>query len=268
LGIQPDVLEAYSRAIDRMVKSYPGNIRGYTLDVKQVHRRELSEDYFWGLTQLAAAMYKHVEPDRAMARQLQNAMGIDAQGRLYREVKRLIKELFIMIHIKIQQRSVTQTFAKQLQCLAQPSLGSKMQTNELRHVENIAASLQQSSVSEERRNAEFIFQTRYCVDSLLENFNGYVEELKAFKDIAETAALSVSIAQSIESTTCSLEPQQLKNLLNFKQQQSAVIEGRETAWQNFKQGRSMMIFTAVTVLFVSFLTCLATCGYALPVESA
>jgi hypothetical protein len=47
---------------------------------------------------------------------------------------------------------------------------------------------------------------------------------------------------------------QLKDLLTLKQQQAGVIEAREAvkqAAETLKQGQSIMLFTLVTIVFVS-----------------
>jgi len=47
---------------------------------------------------------------------------------------------------------------------------------------------------------------------------------------------------------------QLKDLLTLKQQQAGVIEAREAVKQaalTLKQGQSIMLFTVVTIIFVS-----------------
>jgi hypothetical protein len=47
---------------------------------------------------------------------------------------------------------------------------------------------------------------------------------------------------------------QLKDLLALKQQQAGVIEAREAvrqATETFKQGKSIMLFTVVTIVFAS-----------------
>lgn len=51
---------------------------------------------------------------------------------------------------------------------------------------------------------------------------------------------------------------QLKDLLTLKQQQAGVIEAREAvdqAKETLKQGRSIMLFTVVTMVFVSSFGC-------------
>jgi hypothetical protein len=48
---------------------------------------------------------------------------------------------------------------------------------------------------------------------------------------------------------------QLKDLLTLKQQQAGVVEAREAvkqAAETLKQGRSIMLFTVVTIVFVRF----------------
>ena len=60
-------------------------------------------------------------------------------------------------------------------------------------------------------------------------------------------------------TSCSFtNDQQLKDLLTLKQQQAGVIEAREAVEQakrTLRQGRSIMLFTVVTMVFVSSFGC-------------
>jgi hypothetical protein len=46
----------------------------------------------------------------------------------------------------------------------------------------------------------------------------------------------------------------LKDLLSLKQQQASIVEARETvkqAQETLRQGRAIMLFTVVTIIFVS-----------------
>jgi hypothetical protein len=89
-------------------------------------------------------------------------------------------------------------------------------------------------------------------DALLKGIQDRISELNTLEDAARNTSAAVSILVSFFSDA---EPYdtQLKDLLTLKQQQAGVIEAREAvkqATETLKQGRSIMLFTVVTIVFV------------------
>ncbi|KAH9209026.1 hypothetical protein DL95DRAFT_467167 [Leptodontidium sp. 2 PMI_412] len=223
LVAQPDVLEAYAKTIGWVA-----------------HQQEIAEDYFWEFMRLTSAMYEQVEPDHDMAREMQKAMGIHAQEILIRDIKGIIKELYIMIHIKEQQRKMAQAFAKQLHRLSKLSQPKTPQDIRTTHSESIYTEPGKSRPPRHESSGGYDSRSypHAGAEHLLENLQSHAEELSYLKTTAEDVFSSLRI------------------LLELKQQQSAIVEGRATTWQNFKQARSVMVFTVVTLIFLplSFFT--------------
>jgi len=142
-------------------------------------------------------MYNQGEPDQAMAKHLQNAMGIHVQGSLYRNIKGVIDELSILTHIKKQQLGVAQAFAKQLRRKARLSLCSKTQGADARRTMPAESAAppnlrQQLCITPQ----EFAY-TEDCTEELLENISHHMEELKCLEKTAQDISSSVSSGHNI-----------------------------------------------------------------------
>jgi hypothetical protein len=196
------VLEAYSRAIGIVVSYlhyFPQKSQRCRsgINKKQAHEHEIAESYFWEFIRLAEVMYNQGEPDQAMAKHLQNAMGIHVQGSLYRDIKGVIDELSIMTHIKKQQLGVAQTFAKQLRRKARLAQCSRTYGADTCRTmpagpAEPANHRQQMCVTPQ----DFAY-TEDCTEELLESISHHMEELKFLEETAEDISSSVSFGHII-----------------------------------------------------------------------
>jgi hypothetical protein len=69
----------------------------------------------------------------------------------------------------------------------------------------------------------------------LNNIEEQLQELKYLKDEAESTYLAV------------------KDLLGLKQQQGGAVEARQLGEESLSQGRSIMVFTIITITFVHYI---------------
>jgi len=139
-------------------------------------------------------MYDQVEPDHDMAREMQKAMGIHAQEILIRDIKGIIKELYIMVHIKEQQRKIAQAFAKKLHGLSKLSQRKTPQDTWIAHSETIDTEPGKSRPQNESSGGyDSRSYTHAGAEHLLENLQSHAEELSYLKSTAEDVFSSVSI---------------------------------------------------------------------------
>lgn len=168
-------------------------------------------------------------------------LNINPEGNLLKEVKDILDELHILTRLKTQQQIVAESFVKHIRHSLLPKLSSSPYSGEaddfqslMRESDNMLGTDKSPHTIRERREAAKWTLTR--ADNLLEGIRGRIRELT----MLEEAAKGTSAA--------------LKDLLTLKQQQSGIFEAREAvkqATETLKQGRSIMLFTVVTIIFVS-----------------
>lgn len=177
-------------------------------NTRQAHQQEIAEDYFWEFMRLTSAMYEQVEPDHDMAKEMQKAMGIHAQEILIRDIKGIIKELYIMIHIKEQQRKMAQAFAKQLHRLSKSSQLKTPQDIRTTHSESIDTEPGKSRPPRNESSGGYDSRSypHAGAEHLLENLQSHAEELSYLKTTAEDVFSSVSVeALEFYKAICSFE---------------------------------------------------------------
>ncbi|KAI0964955.1 hypothetical protein F4678DRAFT_454429 [Xylaria arbuscula] len=156
-------------------------------------------------------------------------LDINPEGKLEREIEDIIEELDIMLHITNIHKDIVQTFVRQAEQILCPNEPSKQPT---RHPEETAKSQEKQ---EDYRS--FKLRAQECQ----ERVNGYVKDLESLRRSAKNAADDVL------------------HLLTMKQQQASVVQAWQAVKQSdetIKQGRSIMVFTLATIVFLplSFLT--------------
>jgi hypothetical protein len=181
-------------------------------------------------------------------------LDINSEGDLLRENKDIMDELFIMSQIKMQEETVARTFVKHVQRMLLPgSYGDASIDNRSEHSfsslsrgKRVSQTLLQSPAiqfgpNDDSVHCEDIYLTLSSARELLDSMNDQILELKYLKDAAENTSLA------------------LKDLLALKQQQAGVVEARESVKQGeetLRQGRAIMLFTIITIVFVSLYFCL------------
>ncbi|TVY93931.1 hypothetical protein LAWI1_G000709, partial [Lachnellula willkommii] len=230
--MQPQVMDAFANAIGRVT-----------------HKQTISFEHFWECTRMASKRYNdREEPDNGTSEKSQNVLlDINPEGELLREIRDIIDELFIMMQIKTQEQNVISTFVKHIKRLISPIRGGGENSIDNRSEHSLPGNRRPARPSLSFRNAPAIqFDhesetedydlTMTCAVELLESTENQLLELSYLKEAAENASLA------------------LKDLLDLKQQQAGVVEAREAVKQGeetLKQGRAIMLFTIVTIVFVS-----------------
>ncbi|KAI8294268.1 hypothetical protein K4K59_005176 [Colletotrichum sp. SAR11_240] len=181
-------------------------------------------------------------------------LNINPEGKLQREIKDILDELDIMINVNNKQKDVIKRFTKHVENIFDASGEWRDNMKSLNpdgadwDYRNTASSRQNSperaqgagnekDVDQEREREKFIWFRKQAYD-LISDVGDRIVELEGLR-------------KSAESTS-----QGIKDLLDLKQQQASILQ----AWQSVKQadesvrqGRSIMIFTIVTIIFFRFL---------------
>ncbi|RYP93877.1 hypothetical protein DL770_000073 [Monosporascus sp. CRB-9-2] len=180
---QPQVIDEFSKAIGNVTAAFE-RLWNWTDKASKVYRSKGNSD----------ASELHVP-----------LLDINPEGKLQREIKDIIEELDIMIHITKTQKDVLTTFIGFAKEKLEPVGGTNYKWFKL--------------------NA----------DERLADIQDRIEKLQELRNTADNTATSVG------------------DLLELKQQQASVVQ----AWQAVKQseetvrqGRSIMVFTIVTIVFL------------------
>jgi hypothetical protein len=185
-------------------------------------------------------------------------LNISLEGNLLKEIKDILDELHIMTRIKFQQQMVAESFIKHIKEIIEPKLaqwerqqiGSPPPSEP--NTPNIGGlGSPESQLMEQINNARW---TLTRASDLLKGAQDRIRELTALEDAARNTSAAVRNI-SFYGASSGTNKVQLKDLLALKQQQAGVIEAREAvkqAKETLKQGRSIILFTVVSIVFVSF----------------
>ncbi|KAH9904479.1 hypothetical protein F4778DRAFT_64649 [Xylariomycetidae sp. FL2044] len=214
---QPHVLEAFSEAT--------GNI---------MHKQTVAFARLWRWTESARKIY-HSRRQSDTSGLHVPLLDINPEGELEKEIKDIVEELGMMLYIKRIHRDVLKQFINHADHILDPSGSLGAEHGRTKTSRNLAAKAEEQGKSENyawfKQNAE----------ELTNKVNSRIEQLEELQSSAENTADNV------------------KDLLELKQQQASVVQ----AWQSMRQsdeamrqGRSIMMFTIVTIVFLplSFLS--------------
>ncbi|ROV96110.1 hypothetical protein VSDG_05016 [Cytospora chrysosperma] len=222
---QPQVLDIFSQAI--------GKIN---------NKQTISFQHLWDWTEKLSHLSLRGGINTDMSEFVAPLLNISTEGELQREIKDVIDELDIMINIYTQQRDVMKKFVRDVKNLLQPNKtkkwGKKQRSAERAASETLAPG--PSHPDEERK------EPKETAAYIHERFGRLAQEL--LDDIEDRTAELKGLQRSAEGASNSLEA-----LVGLKQQQASVVQ----AWQSvqqadeaIKQGRSIMVFTVVTIVFL------------------
>jgi hypothetical protein len=154
-----------------------------------------------------------------------------------------------MSQIKMQEETVARTFVKHVQRMLLQGLSgdasidnrSDHSFSSLSRGKRVSQTLLQSPAiqfdpNDDSVHSEDIYLTMSSARELLDSMNDQILELKYLKDAAENTSLA------------------LKDPLALKQQQAGVVESRESVKhgeETLRQVRAIMLFTIITIVFVS-----------------
>ncbi|OTB12173.1 hypothetical protein K445DRAFT_369569 [Daldinia sp. EC12] len=243
-GRQPHVIEAFTKAI-RIA----------------THQQTIAFKRLWRWTEEAGDIYKANGKKDIYGHQIA-LLDIHPEGRLEKEIKDIIEELDILIHITKVHMKMISAFIANAESLLDPcgkfgdsrkremmshyilemiKKDSSERSEETRkileeHGSSVGRNEQGDGVSESYKKKHDDYNWfKLNADELEKKVRGRIEELEELhKNASDTA-------------------QSIKDLLDLKQQQASVVQ----AWQSIqqseetvKQGRSIMVFTVVTILFL------------------
>lgn len=161
-------------------------------------------------------------------------LNIGPEGELQREIKDVIDELDIMLHLTHQQKEVIKKFKKNVEHLIDP-LGIWRNTSALPEIHETQGSKGEDPVVPKRRRDDFQW-FRVCAEDLLCDVDDRIEELEELRKSAESTSESVrailptpSHQHSERCTYLTMMliltsfVSQLDHLLGLKQQQASVV---------------------------------------------
>ncbi|KAK8096940.1 hypothetical protein PG999_012884 [Apiospora kogelbergensis] len=223
---QPQIIDDFSEAI--------GNVT-------------IAFDRLWAWTEQWKA--NNSKKNKSRTNELQvSLLDINPEGKLQREIKDIIEELEIMIHINRTHKTILKSFIHQVIHIMDPNGQLKNRFSMLKlddeHTEGSGPAPRTNKTS--RKSSGIVNEADYDrfetkAEELLAKVTSRIEELEELR-------------RSAQSTSDSI-----KDLLALKQQQASVVQAWQAAQQTEEtvaQGRSIMMFTVVTIVFapLSFMT--------------
>lgn len=151
------------------------------------------------------------------------------------ESQDIVEELHIMGHVFAQQAQVLRSFKKLLGDVKRRTVAMDKRLND--HI---------------TRDTEHTEHTVGRCEDLIEKVVSRGKELSELETAADRNSTQAS-APSVRRANWHTDRQQLKDLLDLKQQQAGIIEAKlalARANDSVTQGKSIMAFTIVTVFFV------------------
>ncbi|KAK8091759.1 hypothetical protein PG997_002120 [Apiospora hydei] len=253
---QPPVIDIFSKAI--------GNV---------MHKQTAAFDRLWKWTEVASKAYR--SKSAISSSQLEvPLLDINPEGKLQREIKDIIEELDIMLHITKCHRTILKQYVDNAENMLDPygdygRAHTKMETSlslynkSLRYQKQVAKDIevQEGYISKMKNQLteEALQEKKNGLEELKEKGNERqdytwfmlkADELRELVEgrIAELCELRASAVSTADS---------VKDLLELKQQQAGVVQAWQAvnqASETIKQGRSIMMFTLVTILPLSFMS--------------
>ncbi|KXH38946.1 hypothetical protein CSIM01_06083 [Colletotrichum simmondsii] len=209
------------------------------------NKQTVSFQHLWHWTEQASKVYHSKSAFEDTSHLHVPLLNINPEGKLQREIKDIIDELDIMIHVNGKQREVIKRFVKHVENIYDPSGKWRDETlspdgnrdyfrsrSMSRGGEEIR-STEEARKQEEREKDEFTWFRKQAYD-LISDVDDRMNELESLRKSAETTS------------------QGIKDLLDLKQQQASILQAWQSVRQadeSVRQGRSVMIFTIVTIIF-------------------
>ncbi|KAF7937318.1 uncharacterized protein EAE98_001632 [Botrytis deweyae] len=221
---RPEVLDIFSNAI------------GYVSEMK-TNAFEL----FWGHVEQLSGHKLKISPEKA--RLYHN---INPEGVLLREAHDIIEELKMISRINLQQLQVTQVFSKALQTM-------NGQVEPMQEIAGLLSLMLKELQKKNPTDSNGITSDSPAKDTP-KNFNKVIlkHTINRSLDLVETISNHQSELQQLEDSAREIS-EQLRDLLTLKQQQASIIEATaslDLADESVHQGRSIMIFTIITIIFL------------------
>ncbi|KAF2967059.1 hypothetical protein GQX73_g6516 [Xylaria multiplex] len=224
LDRRPQAIDEFSIAI--------GNI---------MHKQTVAFKRLWWWTEQAKSVYCSTGYINTSNFHM-SLLDINPEGHLEREIEDIVEELDIMLHISNTHNDILRRFVEQAERILDPKDEFKgSHRSQQRRKSETDSSLSESE-KEERRQREKVYR---CFKQRAEE-----GQARAMDHIAELKKLRESAKKTADDVL---------HLLFMKQQQASVFQAWQAMKQSdetIKQGRSIMTFTLVTIVFLplSFLS--------------
>ncbi|KAH7625148.1 hypothetical protein B0T09DRAFT_361550 [Sordaria sp. MPI-SDFR-AT-0083] len=228
---QPQVMDIFSEAIGRVTNQHT-----------------ISFQHVWHWTQEASKIYRARSKYVSSANLHVSLLDINPEGKLQREVKDILDELDIMLHVHKRQRDIMKRFRRHVEHILDPKnrwsgdcfIEEDTTESSQKPSGNASARSGKSDEKtgtddEETRRREQLGWFRVQYQELLSEVKDRIDELEGLRAGAKSTADSVN------------------DLLALKQQQSSVVQAWESvrqAEEAVTQGRAVMMFTIVTIVFL------------------
>ncbi|KAJ9148654.1 Ankyrin repeat protein [Pleurostoma richardsiae] len=210
------------------------------------HRQTNAFEHLWHWTKKACTIYRSMRKNVDASQLHVPLLDIHPEGKLQKEINDIIDELDMMIHINKKQREVIRRFQKQVEHIMDPSGDFRAMRRDWDEANGLASPRSSStsngqfssppaddSDKAQKRN-QFVWFTSNASE-LISEVEDRLEELNGLRQSAERTATSV------------------KDLLDLKQQQASVVQTWQSvkqAEETVKQGRAIIMFTTVTIVFL------------------
>jgi hypothetical protein len=174
---------------------------------------------------------------------IRKSLNISFEWSILMKAQHVIDELQIMQEIFTQQVTVMRDYLKALETIRAVRL------SELNTIDPSDAG---HDIYNERINDLDTSLER--ASALISNMEMRREELTNLEKLQAKTRAQVSLQVHVDRVDCSLTAFKLRELLDIKQQQSGIIEAKaaiKRADEAVLQGRSIIVFTVVTIFFVS-----------------
>ena len=180
-----------------------GTDNGIYTHARQIHKQTLAFEKLWHWTQRASIVYRSGEQGGDIHTSL---LDIYPEGQLEREIKDIIEEVGIMMHINKTHRDILKSFIKHAKHILDPT-GQYCSDAGHRHsglkspeqsTPNTEKTTEATSHNENQRLAYEWFSNN--ADELYENVGDRIEELEELEKSAKATAESVSITYVVGLT--------------------------------------------------------------------
>lgn len=202
-------------------------------------------------------------------------LDLHAEGRLLREIKDISEELDIMLTIIKRQQDLIRQFCRHVENILDPErqwaetrsdtvLGSRTENHQDHRQNNLVQEPVQPIRNEAqdqlydrgKRKAQLVWfrlQSQDLLNKVQERI-AELEDLRASAKSTEQSVICPHVSQESKQMT-DKDVSQVVDLLTLKQQQASVVQiaSLTNAEETVRQGRAIMMFTIVTIVFVSFL---------------
>ncbi|KAK1955974.1 hypothetical protein LY78DRAFT_697445 [Colletotrichum sublineola] len=220
---RPQVLDIFAESI--------GNLQ---------NKQTVSFQHLWHWTEGTSKIYNSKSKYENTAHlHIAPLLNINPEGKLQPEVRDIIDELDIMLHVIKEQKEVIKRFVKNVESIYDPcgTWRDEAPSPDGERDYQRSRAMPMSGLNKEkleRQKEEFMWFRKQAYD-LISDAGDRIAELEGLR-------------KSAESTS-----QGIKDLLDLKQQQASILQAWQSVRQadeSVRQGRSVMIFTIVTIIFL------------------